>query len=95
MVRREADPKPKDALIRAYSSLCAKLAAVGLARRSHEGAEDYALRVAQDRPDLAPAVTALCRHYTNLRYAAAPARIAVNQFTAAVRAFRPRSLVGS
>jgi transglutaminase-like putative cysteine protease len=92
LVRREADPKPKDALIRAYSSLCAKLAAVGLARRPHEGAEDFALRVARRRPDLAPAVTALCRHYSILRYAAAPARITVNQFTAAVRAFRPRSL---
>jgi transglutaminase-like putative cysteine protease len=92
MVRREADPKPKDALIRAYANLCAKLAAVGLGRRSHEGAEDFALRVAGLRPDLAPAVTALCRHYTVLRYAAAPARITVNQFIAAVRAFRPGSL---
>jgi transglutaminase-like putative cysteine protease len=95
MVRRDADPKPKDALIRAYSSLCAKLAAVGLARRTYEGAEDFALRVARQRPDLAPAVTALCRHYTTLRYAAAPARLTVNQFIAAVRAFRPRSPAGS
>jgi hypothetical protein len=68
------------------------LAAVGLARRPHEGAEDFALRVARRRPDLAPAVTALCRHYSILRYAAAPARITVNQFIVAVRAFRPRSL---
>jgi transglutaminase-like putative cysteine protease len=91
MVRRDADPKPKDALIRAYSNLCAKLAAVGLARHMYEGAEDFALRVARQRPDLAPAVTALCRHYTILRYTAAPARLTVSQFIAAVRAFRPRS----
>ena len=88
-VRREVDSAPKDALIRAYSRLCAKLAAVGVPRRPHEGAEDYAARVARDRPDLGPAVSALCRHYSLLRYAAAPTRITVTQFDAAVRAFRP------
>jgi transglutaminase-like putative cysteine protease len=91
-VRREADPTRKELLIRAYARLCAKLAAVGLPRLSHEGAEDYAARVAQRRPDLGPAVSAFCRHYSSLRYdAAAPARITVAQFHAAVRAFRPRS----
>ncbi len=88
-VRRGVDSAPKDALIRAYSRLCAKLAAAGVPRRPHEGAEDYAVRVARDRPDLGPAVGALCRHYSRLRYAAAPARITVTQFEAAVRAFRP------
>jgi hypothetical protein len=89
-VRREIDPTRKEPLIRAYSRLCAKLAAVGIPRLPHEGAEDYASRVAQRRPDLGPAVTALCRHYSHLRYAAA-ARIDVRQLDAAVRAFRPRS----
>jgi transglutaminase-like putative cysteine protease len=88
-VRREIDPARKEPLIRAYSRLCAKLAAAGMPRLAHEGAEDYAARVAQRRPDLGPAVTALCRHYCILRYAAAPARITVGQFDAAVRAFRP------
>ena len=88
-VRREIAPARKEPLIRAYSRLCAKLAALGMPRLAHEGAEDYAARVAQSRPDLGPAVTALCRHYSILRYAAAPARISVGQFDAAVRAFRP------
>jgi hypothetical protein len=88
-VRREIDPARKEPLIRAYSRLCAKLAAVGMPRLAHEGAEDYAARVAQRRPDLGPAVTALCRHYSLLRYAAASARITIGQFDAAVRAFRP------
>ena len=88
-VRREIDPARKEPLIRAYSRLCAKLAALGIPRQAHEGAEDYAARVARRRPDLGPAVTALCRHYSILRYAAAPARISVGQFDAAVRAFRP------
>ena len=89
-VRREVDPARKELLSRAYSRLCAKLAAVGIPRQSHEGAEDYAARVAQRRPDLGPAVIALCRHYSRLRYAAAPARITAGQFDAAVHAFRPR-----
>lgn len=88
-VRREIDPVRKEPLLRAYLRLCAKLAAVGIPRLMHEGAEDYAARVAQRRPDLGPAVTALCRNYCILRYAAAPARITLGQFDAAVRAFRP------
>jgi transglutaminase-like putative cysteine protease len=88
-VRREADPAPKDVLIRAYSRLCAKLAAAGIPRRSYEGAEDYAGRVARDRPDLGPAVSALCRQYSILRYAAGPAHTTVTQFVAAVRTFHP------
>jgi transglutaminase-like putative cysteine protease len=91
-VRREIDPARKEPLIRAYSRLCAKLAAVGMPRLAHEGAEAYAARVAQRRPDLGATVTALCQHYSILRYAAAPARITVGQFDAAVRAFRPGRL---
>ena len=90
IVRREVDRAPTDALNRAYSRLCARLAAAGIPRRSHEGAEDYAARVARHRPDLSSQVTTLCRQYSILRYAAPPARITVNEFDAAVRAFRPQ-----
>ncbi|MGB6306787.1 MAG: transglutaminaseTgpA domain-containing protein, partial [Steroidobacteraceae bacterium] len=88
-VRREVEPVRKELLIRAYSRLCAKLSAIGIARLPHEGAEDYAARVARGRPDLGPSVTALCRHYSRLRYAATAADITVAQFHSAVRAFRP------
>ena len=89
-VRREVDPSRKEPLIRAYSRLCAKLAAAGMPRLPHEGAEDFAARIAQRRPDLGPAVESLCRHYSRLRYAAAPVHVTLRQFDAAVRAFRPR-----
>jgi transglutaminase-like putative cysteine protease len=88
-VRREVDHAPRDSLSRAYSRLCAKLAAAGIPRRSHEGAEDYAARVARHRPDLSRQVTELCRQYSTLRYAAPPAPTTVNEFDAAVRGFRP------
>jgi protein-glutamine gamma-glutamyltransferase len=89
-VRRELAPQSKDIAARTYARLCSKLAAAGLPRRMHEGAEDYALRVAARRPDLAVAVTALCRHYSSLRYAQPSARITLGQFQAGVRAFRPK-----
>jgi hypothetical protein len=88
-VRREVIPTRKELLIRTFSRLCAKLAAVGMPRLPHEGAEAYAGRIAERRPDLAPTVTTLCRQYSTLRYAASPAPLTVDEFDAAVRAFRP------
>lgn len=89
-VRRELAPRSQDVTARTYARLCAKLAAIGIARLPHEGAEAYALRVARLRPDLAAAVTALCRHYSFLRYAEPSAAVTLGQFQAAVRAFRPK-----
>jgi transglutaminase-like putative cysteine protease len=89
-VRRELDPRSTDAAIRAYARLCARLAAAGLPRLSHEGAEAYAARVAQLRPDLAHAITTICRQYSALRYAPPSSTITLRRFEAAVRGFRPR-----
>ncbi|HEX3915582.1 MAG TPA: DUF3488 and transglutaminase-like domain-containing protein [Steroidobacteraceae bacterium] len=88
-VRRELAPQSKDLTARAYARLCAKLAAVGIPRIAHEGAEGYAKRVALLRPDLAGAVTALCRQYSFLRYAPSSDNITLAQFQAAVRRFKP------
>jgi protein-glutamine gamma-glutamyltransferase len=88
-VRRELDPAPKDSLVRAYRRLCVKLAVAGLPRLPHEDAEAYAARVAQQRPDLALAVTALCRQYSALRYSVPSSGVTLGQFEAGVRVFRP------
>ncbi|HLN49794.1 MAG TPA: transglutaminase domain-containing protein, partial [Steroidobacteraceae bacterium] len=87
-VRREMRPPVKDPLVRAYARLCRKMANIGVPRRLHEGAEDYAERVAGLRPDLAAELTVLCRHYTELRYGTSKAELA---FISGVRAFRPRT----
>src|SRR6202044_55784 len=68
-LRREQRAEPRDPAVLAYRRLCRRLAAIGLPRRPHEGAEGYAARVAQARPDLATAVAALCGSYSRLRYA--------------------------
>jgi transglutaminase-like putative cysteine protease len=91
-LRRELHPGSKDKLVRAYAKLCAKLATAGLARLPHEGAEAYAARVAALRPDLAASVTALCRQYSQLRYASNSSRLTLSRFQTAVRTFRVRPL---
>ena len=88
-VRRELDPRSADPTVRSYARLCAKLAAAGIPRSAHEGAESYAARVATLRPDLAETVEALCRYYSDLRFAPAAGLSAV-QFRTLVRAFRPQ-----
>jgi transglutaminase-like putative cysteine protease len=92
-IRREQRPRPKDPVVRAYDRLCRKLAAAGLARRPHEGAEMFGERVALERPDLGPRVIELCRRYSRLRYGA-HRRVAVERwFVARVRAFNPRGIL--
>jgi protein-glutamine gamma-glutamyltransferase len=93
-VRRELAAHSTDQVARAYARLCAKLTAAGLPRMQYEGAEGYAARVAQRRPDLANEITALCRHYSFLRYSAPSSSVTLGQFETAVRAFRPRPRPG-
>jgi transglutaminase-like putative cysteine protease len=90
-VRREQRPENKDPLVRAYERLCRKLASAGLPRHPHEGAEAFSARIALVRPDLAQAVSALCRRYSRLRYGASRPIGAERSFILRVRAFRPRA----
>jgi transglutaminase-like putative cysteine protease len=52
----------------AWLKLCRKLADAGLSRATHEGAQDYAARIAAARPELAEAIRDLAARYTALRY---------------------------
>jgi hypothetical protein len=87
-VRRDLTPRTRDPVARAYERLCRRLAAIGLPRSPHEGAESYAARVAAARPDLASVVD-LCRRYSQLRYSNSASDAAAATFIANVRAFRP------
>jgi transglutaminase-like putative cysteine protease len=89
-VRRDARVRPRDAVVRAFERLCGRLAAIGIERRPHEGALDFAARVSRLRPDLGTSITALCREYSALRYGPARAQRDPAGFAAAVRRFRPR-----
>jgi transglutaminase-like putative cysteine protease len=52
----------------AWLRLCKKLARTGLPRAPHEGALDYADRIAIARPELAEPMRELAKHYSALRY---------------------------
>ena len=52
----------------AWLKLCRKLAKAGLPRAAHEGAQDYATRIAAARPELAGAIHDLAARYIALRY---------------------------
>ena len=54
----------------AWLKLCRKLAKAGLPRAAHEGAQDYATRIAAARPELADTIHDLAARYTALRYGA-------------------------
>ncbi len=57
-----------DKIQTAWLKLCRKLAKIGLPRAAHEGAQDYAQRIATVRPDIADAIRDLATRYSALRY---------------------------
>ncbi|MDD5180317.1 MAG: DUF3488 and transglutaminase-like domain-containing protein, partial [Gallionellaceae bacterium] len=57
-----------DAAQRLYLKFCRKLAKEGIVRAAHEGAQDFAARAAQMKPQLAPAIADITAHYVALRY---------------------------
>ncbi|MGK2927134.1 MAG: transglutaminaseTgpA domain-containing protein [Lysobacterales bacterium] len=63
--RRRDKADPRDALIRLF---CAKMARAGLPRRTGEGIQDFAHRVAAQRPDLAAEALAIADAYVTQRY---------------------------
>ena len=77
-------PRAAGPVLRAWAEFCRRLARVAC-----EGPLEFAERVAAARADLAPAVRDICRLYSLLRYADAPA--GVDLLRARVRAFRPSS----
>lgn len=70
---RMAPPRDADPLQRAWRRLCARLAALGLARHVAEGPLDYARRIRAERPRLDPQVSEAIEAYAKLRYGPAPA----------------------
>ena len=64
----------------AWLRLCRKLAKDGLPRAAHEGAQDYAARVAAARPELAGAIRDLAARYSDLRYGAVQNEKAQSEF---------------
>lgn len=80
--------KDNDPVQRQYLKFCRKLARKGVIRATHEGARDFAVRAAQVKPLLAPAITDITDRYISLRYGKAADRNALAVLRRAVAAFR-------
>lgn len=72
----------------AWLRLCRKLAKAGLPRAPHEGAQDYAERIAESRPDLTAAIRDLAARYSALRYGSERNEQARNEFLRRAATFR-------
>ncbi|MDY0006862.1 MAG: DUF3488 and transglutaminase-like domain-containing protein [Spongiibacteraceae bacterium] len=79
----------RDPLVRIYRRYCDKLATVGLRRAPHEGPDDFARRVAAQRPDLADISNEIVARYIELRYGKGDAATALPLLRAALARFRP------
>ncbi|OGS90126.1 MAG: transglutaminase [Gallionellales bacterium GWA2_60_18] len=78
-----------DKIQAAWLRLCRKLAKAGLPRAPHEGALDYAARVAAARPDLAEAVSGLASRYSALRYERGQDEASRREFLLRAATFKP------
>ena len=77
----------RDPVQQAYLKFCRKLARAGLTRAPHEGAQDFAARCAQRRPDLQTAIVDITQLYQQLRYGASAANHERRQFERQVATF--------
>lgn len=83
---RAAAPDP---VTRAWNTLSARLAPLGLARRPQEGPVDHGERVATALPAHAAEVRRMVQLVTQLRYGGEPTPDALEELRRRVRAFRP------
>ena len=79
--------RPPDKVQAAWLKLCRRLAKAGLPRAAHEGAQDYAERIAAARPEIADAIRDLAARYSALRYGAVQNERAQREFISLIAKF--------
>jgi transglutaminase-like putative cysteine protease len=77
---RHLTKRQPDKVQAAWLKLCRRLAKAGLPRAAHEGAQDYAGRVAAARPEIAGTMRDLASRYSALRYGAVQDEHAQQEF---------------
>ncbi len=65
-------PRSRDPVAYVYEQLCRKLAKLGVPRQPHEGPNDYVMRAAAERPELAAQLAEVRAVYVGLRYGPTP-----------------------
>ena len=87
-LRRAMRGARADPIHELYQRFCRKMQRHGMRRNEHEGALDFARRVARERPDLATTTDAITRAYLELRYGGVPLNDGLQGLKRSVRAFR-------
>jgi hypothetical protein len=88
LMLRRLTTRQHDVVQAAWLKICRKLEKAGLPRAPHEGATDYAARIAAARPELAEDIHDLATRYTSLRYGREAVKDGLAAFKDAVRAFK-------
>jgi hypothetical protein len=88
LLLRKMYTRQTDATQALYLKFCRKLSRCGIVRASHEGAQDFATRVANSHPQHAAVINNITRLYLNLRYAAQSDAKDLLALRRAVRAFK-------
>ncbi|MBA2351353.1 MAG: transglutaminase TgpA family protein [Burkholderiales bacterium] len=85
MLLRQHRAAPRDPVVSAYRTFCAKLAKGGFSRQPAEGPRDFAARVAEAKPEHAAAIAAISRLYIDLRYGVLAERAAAERLARLVK----------
>lgn len=85
---RRLSARQADAVQALWLKACRKLEKAGLPRLPHEGAMDYAARIAAARPELSEDIRDLAARYASLRYGGEAEKDGLAAFRNAVRAFK-------
>lgn len=85
---RRLQLRSSDAVQTLYLKFCKKLAKAGVIRESHEGAQDFAQRASQQRPQQAASIAGITAQYIALRYQNRHHEQSTQAFRQAVRSFK-------
>ncbi|OIQ99470.1 protein-glutamine gamma-glutamyltransferase [mine drainage metagenome] len=88
LMLRRLSVRQADAVQALWLKACRKLEKAGLPRAPHEGATDYAARIAAARPELTEEIYDLAARYASLRYGGEAEKDGLAAFRNAVRAFK-------
>ena len=88
LMLRRLSVRQTDAVQALWLKACRKLEKAGLPRAPHEGAMDYAARIAAARPELSEDIHDLAARYASLRYGGEAEKDGLAAFRNAVRAFK-------
>ncbi|WP_283743283.1 DUF3488 and transglutaminase-like domain-containing protein [Sideroxydans sp. CL21] len=88
LMLRRLSVRQTDAVQALWLKACRKLEKAGLPRAPHEGAMDYATRIAAARPELTEEIYDLAARYASLRYGGEAEKDGLAAFRNAVRAFK-------